>query len=145
MRTTWILTPEKSFGGYLNSIGHCCFNFCNTAKWFGLGTFANLGLWLKIKLGPHREILQGERRNQEVFQELLRWAWQIGSLTNPKDAKAKVRGEAAAAAAVAAAKSRQSCPTLCDPIDGSPAGSSVPGILQWPVKGRLKFPSLICV
>ena len=30
----------------------------------------------------------------------------------------------------AAAKLLQSCPTLCDPIDGSPLGSSVPGILQ---------------
>ena len=30
----------------------------------------------------------------------------------------------------AAAKSLQSCPTLCDPIDGSPAGFPVPGILQ---------------
>ena len=30
----------------------------------------------------------------------------------------------------AAANSLQSCPTLCDPIDGSPLGSSVPGILQ---------------
>ena len=30
----------------------------------------------------------------------------------------------------AAAKSRQSCPTLCDPIDSSPTGSSVPGNLQ---------------
>ena len=30
----------------------------------------------------------------------------------------------------AAAKSLQSCPTLCDPIDGSPPGSLVPGILQ---------------
>ena len=30
----------------------------------------------------------------------------------------------------AAAKSRQSCPTLCHPIDGSPPGSPVPGILQ---------------
>ena len=30
----------------------------------------------------------------------------------------------------AAAKSLQSCPTLCDPIDSSPPGSSVPGILQ---------------
>ena len=29
-----------------------------------------------------------------------------------------------------AAKSLQSCPTLCDPIDGSPLGSSVSGILQ---------------
>ena len=34
------------------------------------------------------------------------------------------------AAAAAAAKSLQSCPTLCDPIDGNPAGSLVPGILQ---------------
>ena len=36
---------------------------------------------------------------------------------------------AAAAAAAAAAKSLQSCPTLCDAIDGSPPGSAVPGIL----------------
>ena len=35
-----------------------------------------------------------------------------------------------AAAAAAAAKSIQSCPTLCDPRDGSPPGSPVPGILQ---------------
>ena len=34
------------------------------------------------------------------------------------------------ASAAAAAKSRQLCPTLCDPIDGSPPGSPVPGILQ---------------
>ena len=34
------------------------------------------------------------------------------------------------AAAAAAAKSLQSCPTLCDPIDGSPLGSPIPGILQ---------------
>ena len=35
-----------------------------------------------------------------------------------------------AAAAAAAAKSLQSCPTLCDPRDGSPPGSPIPGILQ---------------
>ena len=40
---------------------------------------------------------------------------------------ARVQGDAAAAAA---AKSRQSCPTLCDPVDGSPSGCAVPGILQ---------------
>ena len=33
-------------------------------------------------------------------------------------------------ASPAAAKSLQSCPTLCDPTDGSPPGSPVPGILQ---------------
>jgi len=38
--------------------------------------------------------------------------------------------ETVAAAAAAAAKSLQSCPTLCDPIDGSPPGSPAPGILQ---------------
>ena len=32
--------------------------------------------------------------------------------------------------AAAAAKSLQSCPTLCDPIDGSPPGSSIHGIFQ---------------
>ena len=53
----------------------------------------------------------------------------------------------------AAVKSLQSCPTLCNPIDGSPPGSAVPGILQartlewvaiafsnawkWKVKGKL--------
>ena len=33
-------------------------------------------------------------------------------------------------ATAAAAKSRQLCPTMCDPIDSSPPGSSIPGILQ---------------
>ena len=33
-------------------------------------------------------------------------------------------------AAATAARSLQSCPTLCDPIDGSPPGSPMPGILQ---------------
>ena len=35
-----------------------------------------------------------------------------------------------AGAAAPAAESPQSCPTLCDPIDGSPSGSAIPGILQ---------------
>jgi len=57
----------------------------------------------------------------------------------------------------AAAKSLQSCPTLCDPIDGSPPGSPVPGILQartleWVAisfssawKWKVKVKSLSCV
>ena len=45
------------------------------------------------------------------------------------------------AATAAAAKSLQSCPTLCDPTDGSPPGFPVPGILQtrvleWGAIGR---------
>ena len=61
------------------------------------------------------------------------------------------------AAAAAAAKSLQSCPTLCDPVDGSPPGSPVPGILQartleWVAisfssawKWKVKVKSLSCV
>ena len=40
------------------------------------------------------------------------------------------RGDCLFSGAAAAAKLRQLCPTLCDPIDGSPPGSPVPGILQ---------------
>ena len=59
--------------------------------------------------------------------------------------------------AAAAAKSLQSCPTLCDPIDGSPPGSPIPGILQartleWVAisfskawKWKVKVKSLSCV
>ena len=41
----------------------------------------------------------------------------------------------------AAAKLLQSCPTLCDPIDGSPPGSPVPGILQARTRSGWPFPS----
>ena len=44
--------------------------------------------------------------------------------------KSEREREISYAAAAAAAKSLQSCPTLYDPVDGSPPGSSVPGILQ---------------
>ena len=52
------------------------------------------------------------------------------------------------AAAAAAAKSLQSCPTLCDPIDGSPPGSSIHGIfqarvLEWGAIGENSF-AIIC-
>ena len=59
--------------------------------------------------------------------------------------------------AAAAAKSLQSCPTLCDPIDGSPLGSAIPGILpartlEWIAisfsnawKWKVKVKSLSCV
>ena len=41
----------------------------------------------------------------------------------------------------AVAKSLQSCPTLCDPIDGSPPGFPIPGILQTRTWSGLPFPS----
>ena len=63
---------------------------------------------------------QETRDNKEVNYIPVR----RGSVLQEK--KKNERGTAAAAAA----KSLQSCPTLCDPIDGSPPGSSIPGILQ---------------
>ena len=55
-------------------------------------------------------------------------------LTESKQVNDDIYAEAAAMNddiyAEAAAKSLQSCPTLCNPIDGSPPGSPVPGILQ---------------
>ena len=51
------------------------------------------------------------------------------ALTSPNVGKDRKPKELSFTAA-AAAKPLQSCPTLCDPIDGSPSGSPVPGILQ---------------
>jgi len=49
--------------------------------------------------------------------------------------------EEISAAATAAAKSLQSCPTLCDPRDSSPPGFPVPGILQARTLEWVAFPS----
>ena len=51
--------------------------------------------------------------------------WALGSIT-----MSKASGGDGIPVAAAAAKSLQSCLTLCDPIDGSPPGSPVSGILQ---------------
>ena len=57
------------------------------------------------------------------------WDMIPGATVNEWESRQRRKGSQKAAAA-AAAKSLQSCPTLCDPIDGSPPGSLVPGILQ---------------
>ena len=53
-----------------------------------------------------------------------------GTCTNNIRTPKTKTGNLARDTAAAAAKSLQSCPTLCDPIDGSPPGSPIPGILQ---------------
>ena len=60
---------------------------------------------------PLQGIFPTQRSNRSLLCLLH---WQVCSFTT----------------AAAAAKSLQSCPTLCDPIDGSPLRSAVPGILQ---------------
>ena len=58
---------------------------------------------------------------QWIFRTDFLYDWPVWSPCSPRDSKES---------AAAAAKSLQSCLTLCDPIDGSPPGSHVPGILQ---------------
>ena len=65
-------------------------------------------------------MLHGNKKSKIAREVVLESAIKLSALTKLSDA----------AAAAAAAKSLQSCPTLCDPIDGSPPGSPIPGILQ---------------
>ena len=64
-----------------------------------------------------------------ICQQVWKTQW-------PQDWKRSVfipipkKGNAKECSTAAAAKSLQSCLTLCDPVDGSPTGSPVPGILQ---------------
>ena len=51
----------------------------------------------------------------------------------------------ATAAVAAAAEVLQSCPTLCDPVDGSPPGSTVPGILQARTLEWVAYLLLLCM
>ena len=71
-----------------------------------------------------------------TFHCVLRWSFfcecipGISSSSNTNKGHIGLRLYPYDLAAAAAAESLQSCPTLCDPIDGSPPGCPVPGILQ---------------
>ena len=65
---------------------------------------------------------ESKRREQQMTQ--------LDGITNSMDMNFSKLREIVAEEPAAAAKSLQSCPTLCDPIHGSPPGSPVPGILQ---------------
>ena len=78
-------------------------------------------------LGDWRLKLSHTPRSKEVSAiGLPRWSNGQDSMLPNTVAQGLIPGQRAAAAA----KLRQSCLTLCDRIDGSPTGSSVPGILQ---------------
>ena len=77
--------------------------------------------WCPYKWGKfvHRETCRGRTMWRDIVGK---WPWQAKREPGTDSSHT--------ALAAAAAKSLQSCPTLCDPIDGSPPGSPVPGILQ---------------
>ena len=77
---------------------------------------SNLHLWMWERvLGQEHQERLGPRQNSHLLEPDRQLRTQWGSVL---------------CAAAAAAKSLQSCPTLCDPMDGSWPGSPVPGILQ---------------
>ena len=93
---------------------------------------------------------QGWNSNLALTQRLLKPFW-LHTQSWPHGYEISLPHRAPHPAA--AAKSLQSCPTLCDPIDGSPPGSAIPGILQaitlewvaisfskaWKWKGKVKL------
>ena len=74
-----------------------------------------ISIYLGVLKMPQNKLLMTFSVNRGIYSYLCIYLWHH----NWKDA-----------AAAAAAKSCQSCLTLCDPIDGSPPDSAVPGILQ---------------
>ena len=69
-------------------------------------------------------IFKGMATHSSIF------AWRIPWTEEPDGLQSMGLQTVGHAAAAAAAKSIQSCPTLCNPRDGSPPGSRVPGLLQ---------------
>ena len=104
-------------------------------------TYAVFGLllWLgwRIRLqcgGPGFDPWVGKIPWRRTWQPIPVLAWRIPWTEEPGGVESmglqRVKHDWPTKHSTAAAKSPQSCPTLCDPIHGSPPGSAVPGILQ---------------
>ena len=114
------------------SLVHCSFfsepQICNLCM---LSRSSHVGLFVTLWTVAHQVPLSMRVSRQEYWSGLP--FPPPGDLPDPGIEPTSLRSPALAlplSAAAAAAKSPQSCPTLCDPIDGSPPGSAIPGILQ---------------
>ena len=101
------------------------FSISPSNEYSGLISFRMDWFDLPAVQGTLKSLLQNHSSKVSI---LHRSAFFIVQLSHPYMTTGKTI--ALAAAAAAAAKLPQSCLTLCDPIDGSPPGSPVPGILQ---------------
>ena len=102
------------------------FNIIPSKEIPGLISFRMDPLDLLAVQGTLKSLFQHHRSKASILQRSDFFTVQ---LSHPYMTTGKTIALTAAAAA-AAAKSLQSCPTLCDPIDGSPPGPAFPGILQ---------------
>ena len=105
--------------------------FCG-ASWVAQ-TVKNLPImwetWIP-SLGRKDPLEEGMAIHSSILAWRIPWTEEPWQATVHEAAKCQTRLSKSFAATAAAAKSLQSCPTLCDPIDSSPPGSPVPGILQ---------------
>ena len=88
---------------------------------------AKISKWDLIKL---KRFCTMKETLRKVERQPSEWKKIIANEATDKELISKIHICRVTAAAAAAAKSLQSCPTLCNPIDNSPLGSSVAGILQ---------------
>ena len=104
---------KRSGGNYTKFISKNCLHTCVQSS------FSRVQLF--VTCSPLGSSVHG------IFQaKILEWV----ASSSSRGSSQPCISMSPALAAAAAAKSLQSCPTLCNPIDGSPLGSSVPGILQ---------------
>ena len=83
---------------------------------------------LSLKLFLNRNVSENSGINSTPHGKIIKWKDQRHILSTAVYTKKVTASRKVSAAA--AAKSLQSCPTLCSPIDGSPPGPPVPGILK---------------
>ena len=74
--------------------------------------------------------LMKERQHKQTERYTMLLDWNNQYCENDYITQSNLQIQSKAYQTAAAAKSLQSCPTLCNPIDGSPPGSPIPGILQ---------------
>ena len=100
------------------------------SKWVVVGGFPTILFFISYNIlfkKREHQLLKWQKQLQSICWQQHQTTFQVWlHFSLPSDLLSIRRTFAAATAA----ESLQSCPTLCDPIDGSPPGSPVPGILQ---------------
>ena len=100
-----------------------CSNYCTTAL------ISHTSLVLKLLQARLQQYVNHEIPDWFYFKLVLEKA-EEPEIKLPTSAGSSKKQESSRETSAATAKSLQSCPTLCDPIDSSPPGSPIPGILQ---------------